>query len=208
MRIAEEDIHRLILLAWECGDSSFGCLACLSYHFLLRVANEALPMEAGSLSDAVAKLPEQRHSALWTDGSSVHLKLRTRKHRPQGSLMTRHCNCGDEGGDSRLCPAHCVSLAHLQAGYQLFPGMSASQAVRKLRRYLTLLSVPGAQGATLKSFRASCATNLALQGKPIHAVLAAGEWKSAAILSYAGEDAFDRGAILAKTLEASDSEDS
>ena len=80
--------------------------------------------------------------------------------------------------------------------------------MKKLRRYLTLLSVPGAEGATLKSFRASRATNLALAGKPVHAVLAAGEWKSAAVLAYANEDAFDRGAILTKTLEESDSEES
>ena len=58
------------------------------------------------------------------------------------------------------------------------------------------------------SFRASRATNLALEGKPVHAVLAAGEWKSAAVLAYANEDAFDRGAILTKTLEESDSEES
>ena len=208
LKIAEEDVHRLIVLAWECGDSLFGCLACLSYHFLLRVASEALPMEVGSLSDAVTRLPEERHSALWSDGTCVHLKLRTRKHRPQGSLMTRHCCCSGEGGDSRLCPVHCLSTAHLDAGAQIFSGWTPSQAVKKLRRYLTLLSVPGAESATLKSFRASRATNLALQGKTVHAVLAAGEWKSAAVLAYANEDAFDRGAILTKTLEESDSEES
>jgi len=208
LKIAEEDIHRLIVLAWECDDSVFGCLACLSYHFLLRVASEALPMEIGSLSDAVTRLPEERHSALWSDGTCVHLKLRTRKHGPQGSLMTRHCCCSGEGGDSRLCPVHCLSTAHLDAGAQIFPGWTPSQAVKKLRRYLTLLSVPGAESATLKSFRASRATNLALQGKSVHAVLAAGEWKSAAVLAYANEDAFDRGAILTKTLEESESEES
>ena len=47
LKIAEEDMHRVILLAWECGDASFGCLACLSYAFLLRVVSEALPMEVG-----------------------------------------------------------------------------------------------------------------------------------------------------------------
>ena len=89
LRIAEVDINRLIVFAWECGDSNFGCLACISYHFLLRVANEALPMEAGNLSDAVTKLPKQRHSDLWFNGVSVHLKLRTRKHRPQGTPRLR-----------------------------------------------------------------------------------------------------------------------
>ena len=99
-------------------------------------------------------------------------------------------------------------MANLQPGMQLFPELTANTAVRKLRKYLTLLSVPGAQSATLKTFRASKATNMALQGKPVHVVLAAGEWRSSAVLSYANEDAFDAGAVLTQTLERSDSEDS
>ena len=66
--------------------------------------------------------------------------------------------------------------------------------------------MPGAASATLKSFRASKATNMALQGNPVRQVLQAGEWRSSAVLAYASEDAFDRGALLAQTLAASDDE--
>ena len=34
-----------------------------------------------------------------------------------------------------------------------------------------------------------------------------GEWKSAAVLNYADSDAFDQGALLARTIEESDSSD-
>ena len=204
LRVTERDIRRLIVLAWNSGDSSFGCLACLAYEFLLRVANEAVPLECGTPLEAVAKLPEDRHSGLWLDGESVCLKLRSRKHRPQGSLLIRNCNCAGQDGDSRLCPAH--SLQHLSPGSPLFPDLSASQAQRKLRRYLTLLQVPGAHTATLKCFRASKATYMADQGRPIHQILAAGEWRCAAILNYANEDSLDRGAVLLQSLEQSDEE--
>ncbi len=85
--------------------------------------------------------------------------------------------------------------------------MTQSSAQRKLRRYLTMLSVAGATSAGLKTFRASRATNLALQGRPLHKILQAGEWRSQALLNYANEDALDKGQILIHTLEQSDGED-
>ena len=129
--------------------------------------------------------------------------LKTRKHRPQGSLLTRVCTCFDDS-DSRLCPVHAMSIQGAP-GTQLF-SITRSQAQRKLRRYLTLLDVPGASTATLKTFRASRATNLALEGRPLHKIMQAGEWRSQAMLAYASEDALDRGQVLAAQLEASDSE--
>ena len=47
---------------------------------------------------------------------------------------------------------------------------------------------------------------MAVQGHPIHQTLAAGEWRSAAILNYANEDSLDRGAVLLQSLEQSDEE--
>ena len=205
LRIAEVDIHRLITFAWERGDGEFGVLALWSYHFLFRVADEGIPLEMGSPCEAAGRLPEGRHSSVWSDELEITVRLKSRKHRPQGSLLTRRCECGADG-DSRLCPVHAMNLHNGALGNQIFPGMTQTVAQRKLRRYLTLLSVPGATDATLKSFRASRATNLALQGKPLHKILQAGEWRSQALLNYASEDSLDRGQVLASTLENSDDE--
>jgi hypothetical protein len=203
----EDVVHKLILLAANMGDMAFSVLANWSYQFLFRVQNEAIPLEAGQASEGVGMLPEGRHSAVWVQEGKVFVRLRTRKHRQQGSLLVRACCC--EGRhEVRLCPVHCISLEGLQPGERIFPAMSARLAKKRLRKYLTLLQVAGAGGIGLKTFRASHATNLALQGKPLLQVMQAGEWRSAAVLAYASEEAFDRGQFLATTLEASDSEDS
>ena len=68
----------------------------------------------------------------------------------------------------------------------------------------------GAQHAdayTLKAFRAGKATALAAAGKSLRVILAAGEWRSTAFLSYVDTDAVDQSQILDQTLAASDAED-
>ena len=90
-------------------------------------------------------------------------------------------------------------------------GLTPSQSTQKLRRYASMLGITGAQTMTLKTFRASRATALALQGKPVHAILAAGEWRSAAVLNYCSPDAMDAGALLQQAImqeaEADEDED-
>ena len=60
--------------------------------------------------------------------------------------------------------------------------------------------------STFKAFRASGATALALQGEPLHQILDAGEWKSAAVLRYVSSDALDAGALLTQTVTNDDSD--
>ena len=78
--------------------------------------------------------------------------------------------------------------------------LTPSAAVQKLRRYARMLGVAGSCTLTLKTFRASRATSLALQGRPIHHILEAGEWRSAAFLKYASVDSLDRGALLQEAV--------
>ena len=78
--------------------------------------------------------------------------------------------------------------------------MSSSNAKHKLRRYATILGIASAKQLTLKTFRASRATALALAGKPVHQILAAGEWRGAAFLRYCTEDALDAGAVLTASI--------
>ena len=84
--------------------------------------------------------------------------------------------------------------------------LSSDQALKQLRRLLVLLEEPNAQAYTLKAFRAGKATALAASGKSLGVILAAGEWRSAAFLSYVDTDAVDHAQILDQTLAASDEE--
>ena len=74
-----------------------GTLYLVSYEFLLRVANEGIPLEKGTPED-VLTLPEGRHSAVVVSTPAegvpeLIIRLRTRKHRPQGSVLRRTCTC-------------------------------------------------------------------------------------------------------------------
>jgi hypothetical protein len=109
--------------------------------------------------------------------------------------------------DSCFCPVHCISLRYMDSGQRVFPDMTARAAKRKLVKYLSLLGHPGAQSASLRCFRGSKATNLALSGRTLPQVLAAGEWKSQAVLAYADEQAFDAGTFLIRSIENSSSDE-
>ena len=205
LRLDEDTVFRLIKLSSDLRDD-WSALACWSYHFLLRVQSEGIGIEAGSPADAQSRLPEERHSAIWIENDRVHLRLRRRKHRPQGSLMVRQCECHNLP-DSCFCPVHCISLRYMDSGQRVFPDMTARTAKRKLVKYLSLLEHPGAQTASLRCFRGSKATNLALSGRTLPQVLAAGEWKSQAVLAYADEQAFDAGTFLIRSIENSSSDE-
>ena len=204
VRLAESDVYRLGLLAWELGDPEFGILTTLSYSFLFRVASECIPLEIGTAAEAVSPLPEGRHSGIYVANGKLHVRLRSRKNRPQGSLLIRECNCGALQ-EPRLCPVHCFDWQQLNEGDRLFTLTNAA-ARHRLRRYATMLALPGAARVTLKVFRASRATALALQGRPIHHILEAGEWRSAAMLRYVSADALDTGSLLTQSVLEEDSD--
>ncbi|CAE8612287.1 unnamed protein product [Polarella glacialis] len=90
----------------------------------------------------------------------------------------------------------CLWTASLQLTF-VFGGANTGRKAR----YLSMLGVAGASQFTMKCFRAGKATALAQSGAPVHLILQRGEWKSAAVLSYADADAWDRGALLAASIE-------
>ena len=71
-------------------------------------------------------------------------------------------------------------------------------------KLLTALEVEAPELYSLKMFRSGHATTLAAEGKSIGHILQAGEWRSAAFLSYLDEDAVDAAQIVEHLL--SDSE--
>eukprot|EP00438_Fugacium_kawagutii_P026804 Skav224701 [mRNA] locus=scaffold699:163401:164039:+ [translate_table: standard] len=205
--MSEELLLRLLLLAE--GIESFapiGDLLLLSWQALLRVQSEAIPVQNGT-HDAVHCLPADRHSAVFvaSDGT-LYLRLRQRKHRPQGSLLIRPCVCLPQQRNP-LCAGHRLvsRLAHIPDGHKLFHFTSA-MALTQFRSMLKLLNIPDFQSFSFKCLRAGKAAALARDGHSLFQVMQAGEWRSAAMLAYADEDEFDRAAFVGMACDDSDSD--
>jgi len=208
LRLPEVVIFQLIQLAVQLRDEQWARMATLAWHFLFRVQSECLPLQHGSPTEAVAGVPQDRHSSVYHDDSGrLVVRLRARKNRPQGSILMRECSCRAAGGDKRLCAVHCCDWGCHEPGEPVLL-LTSGQAKGRLRRYASLLGVQGAAKLTLKTFRASRATALAKAGKPVHEILDAGEWKSAAFLKYASPDSLDAGALLARSVQESESDSS
>ena len=108
---------------------------------------------------------------------------------------------------SGLCVVHRLQpvLEKLCPGALVF-GFSAYEFHSILKKFLAMLAVDGAESFTLKAFRAGKATALAEAGAPLGQLLAAGEWRSKAILNYVDEDVFDGAQLIAAEMENSDCE--
>ena len=122
-RLMHEDLLTRLLTLADGIDlfSQLGDVVLLSWQALLRVQSEALPLNQGTFED-VHDLPPGRHSAVFVDpANTLHLRLRQRKHRPQGSLLVRPCVCGPHQR-SPLCVGHrlAVRLGQLSRGQRLF----------------------------------------------------------------------------------------
>ena len=135
----------------------------------------------------------------------LSLRLQRRKHRATGSLLRRTCQCRVVGSSN--CVAHRLQplLAQKLVGTKLF-SYTATQFLSVLRKLLTQLSAQHSSSFTLKAFRAGKATALAISGAPLGQILAAGEWRSRAVLNYVDEDVFDGAQLVAREIELSDCE--
>ena len=133
------------------------------------------------------------------------MRLQKRKHRPAGSLLRRKCLCSRVGSD--LCVVHRLQsvLLGLKPGTEVF-GFSAYEFHSLLKKFLVMLDISSAGAFTLKAFRAGKANALVLAGVPLGQLLAAGEWKSRAVLKYVDEDVFDGAQLIAAELDNSDCE--
>ena len=201
----ENLVRQLVTLADIRGFGDFSCMVLVAWEFLLRVQSEAVDLQCGNSEDATA-LPSHRHSGMWIDtNGALVLRLQRRKHRPQGSLLRRKCLCNKNGPN--LCVVHRLQpvLSGLGPGGRLF-NYSAVQFLSLVKRFLTQLCVEHAQLFTLKASRAGKATALASAGNSLGLILAAGEWRSRAVLNYVDEDAFDGAQVVAREMDASDCE--
>ena len=164
---------------------SFAMLWLTAYTWLLRLPSEALPLCVGSpdMQDAGRK-----QTLIWRDGDVVSLRLLRRKNRPQGSgTMQRMCTCV---GNTHTCVVHTLwdkFLGRMPVGSQPWQGISASEALLRLRRVLGYLQVPDAESYRTQDLRRGHAEDMRQSGAPLAEILKAGQWKSAAFLNYLDE---------------------
>ena len=132
---------RNLLLAAErdIGTERMAYLFLVSYLFLLRVPSEALPMQRGG---DIGSHDRAAQSVLYLeDSGTVCLRLRSRKNRPEGSVLRRSCACS---ACPKICPVHGLwfNFFHkLPVGAQPWSDVTPSSAISSLRQCLAALSV-------------------------------------------------------------------
>ena len=212
-------VRRLIATASESPDAMrFAMLWLAAYVFLLRVPSEALSMKRGG-GDFTATPDEQ--AVLWLNECTgeLCLRLHRRKNREQGSLLQRVCSCK---GSPDICPIHILWDKFFK---QLSPGcapwkshISAPQARSRLRDSLRALQVvsmlsqrscclrqricqvPNAAMYGTHDFRRGHAKDLQDSGAPLAVILAAGEWKGRAVVSYMDLSELERDVALEASM--------
>jgi len=97
-------------------------------------------------------------------------------------------------------------MQQLPPGTQPFAHIKAAQALLALREMLGELGVPGAGAYRTHDFRRGHAEDLRLGGARLYEILAAGDWKSAAFLSYLDKEGLERDQVIEAQTGFSDSE--
>ena len=187
------------------GDIAAAMLYVVAYGFLLRIPSEALPLrmaDAGMVPER--PLCEGAHSAIFEYQGSIIIKLRRRKNRKNGSVLSRGCWCSR----CKLTCPRCVIgpwLANHSERHDVFGRSTAASATKELRRRLKILKVAEADCFTLHGFRRGHAQDLLANGSSLCEILRAGEWKSAAFMAYLDPSEVEAAAVVeAHLVESSD----
>ena len=194
----------LFLIAVDAGNV-IRLLLLLGWDFLLRMQSEAFPLQMGLAAECL-QLPPGRHSAVFVDASAnLCIRWRRRKHRPEGSLLKRPCNCARRSKGlwgKAFCATHTFLEFHDQLQWQTGQGLTQHSALAKTRQMLALVGTENASAMTWKALRAGRASAMAAGGCSLGEILAAGEWRSAAYLRYVSEEVADAGQVLRFTLQS------
>ena len=186
------------LLALADGIEPWRPLAMLfltSYVFLLRVPSEGLPITVNHNGSSDGK------ALISVEDEAVVLRLTSRKNRPQGSTLKRGCWCGE---CEATCPVHVLGAWYkaLPHGSRAFVGITAASALADLRNWLHRLEVPEAEKYRLHDFRRGHCRDLQASGATLATILAAGEWRSPAFLSYLDSAELENDAVSELHVDA------
>jgi len=177
-----------------------------SYAFLLRLPSEGLPMAAHMMPQGL--VGDRRVPVFKVQGDSqVEVWFPFRKHRLWPTQAARGCWCAKCG---MTCPVHILGtyMKSLAPETQPFAHISSRRALSTLRSLLIDLGVPDATKHGSHGFRRGHAEDLHRGGARLQEILAAGDWKSAAFMTYLDRVGLERDAVLEAQLSGlTDSED-
>ena len=183
-------------------DHRYSMLYLLAYIFMLRLPSEALPAVCGNIGIADSGEP----AVIYLDKDVLCLRLKCRKNKQNGSLLKRECWCNS-------CPATCpvhrlwpYLLSH-GVGQKPFAGITAANALTRLRCCLSELRVPEARYYRTHDLRRGHAKDMVEKGAELCEILAAGEWRSPAFMCYLDESELEKGAVTEAHCDESSSED-
>lgn len=184
------------------GNKERAMAILVSWMYLLRMQSEGLTVCKGEAAD-LTKLPSDRDSGIFVEKEVLHLVLRERKRRPEGSHLQCKCCCGTE----RFC-VKCEfeeRFGTVKPGQKLWE-FNSGQFLRQLKEQLRFLGIAEYSELTWKSFRAGKATEMANDGYGLGQILLAGEWRSVSFLRYLDIEKANPCKLLCSTIDESDGE--
>ena len=199
-------LERLVTLAEVDGDRLSALLYIVSYAFLLRVPSEGLPMVVGGATDMSTSIGLAPQSALIAFDDKIVLRLRKRKNKQNGAIMTRRCWCQTS---VPTCPVHAAGaiIRCMRRGSKLFEGSSPAGMLKLLRARLNRLDVPFHESYETKDFRRGHARDLARKpNTTLKEIMQMGQWKSSALLKYLDLDEIETECVVEAHIAESESD--
>ena len=189
------------------GDLLPVLLYIVSYSFLLRVPSEALTMEVSGPHKLGSPMDDKSQSRLiWTE-NAVHLHLKRRKNRKQGSRIVRKCWCEQS---PTTCPVHALKdiVGCMHDGHKPFEKVPSHKVLALLRHRMRKLGMPMSEAYETKDFRRGHARDLIEKpGGTLKEVMAMGQWKSSALIDYLDINEIEAGAVIEAHIAESETED-
>lgn len=197
--IRRKMVREILLWVPEGNDSLYrvAVLFALTYAFLLRLPSEALPIALDSTDSA-------GQAELSIEGDEAVLKLKTRKNRVRGSVLTRKCWCQT---CEVTCPVHLVKkLKDKGISGPLFAHISPHRALEALKLIMSSLGVQNSEQYRTHDLRRGHAQDLVESRAPLYEILKAGEWRSPAFLNYLEWNTLEKEAVIQAHVDDSDSD--
>jgi len=209
--LTEVYVQSLWIYNGACGRMLWAICINLSWCLLLRVQNESLLVWKGRNDDDVVR-PDRQNGLFYEKADTLCFWMRTRKNRPQGSLLKLKCKCRQAG------PLACVVCEARQyidranTGEVLWD-FKPHVFLREMRQQCVMLGIAAGVHFTFKAFRAGMATHMARSGLfHVKEITQAGEWKGDSWQRYVDEDEVLDAVLnpcdaLDRVLQESDSEE-
>ena len=125
----------------------------------------------------------------------ITLRLKCRKNKQHGSVLQRYCWCK---GCKHTCPVHVLGpfFRSYSTGVPIFEDFTQASALQDLRELLAILGIADAGKYRCHDLRRGHARDMQASRSPLYKILEAGEWASAAFMTYLDRVKLEADAVL------------